>query len=381
MTWGTWERAQGVNLASRFPRCQANWASTGCRLSQEQSMGAPTWMAVGSGTSHRCSTGLGSGEWGNKFDTLGSLPWGSVVDLQLILSFWVCCTVVQFAFWVCCTVLHFRFGFVAVLSCCTLSFLFTTLLYAYILGLLHWCSVLHFRFGFAALLYAFLLGLLHFSPVVRFPFRFAALLSCCTVSVWVSYSAVQCAFWVCCTVLHFPVGVCCSVVQFAFWVCCTVLHFPVGSAAVLCSLPSGFAALLYTFLLWFTALFYTFLLGLGGAVQCAFWDCCTVLRFSVGVCCRVVQFASWICCTVLHFPIGVCCTVVLLYTFLLGLPLQHCKNCSGTSWGTWERVQGVNLASRFPRSLSNWASTGCSLSQDQSMGATNMDWSWFWRIP
>lgn len=89
-TRGTWERAQGVNLASRFPRSQSNWASTGCSLSQERSTGAPTWMGVGSGASHRCSTGLGSGEWGGQFDTLGSLPWGGVVGLNGVWVGGVC---------------------------------------------------------------------------------------------------------------------------------------------------------------------------------------------------------------------------------------------------------------------------------------------------
>ncbi len=28
-------------------------------------------------------------------------------------------------------------------------------------------------------------------------------------------------------------------------------------------------------------------------------------------------------------------------------------------WGTWQRIRGVALASKLPRSQSNWASKGC----------------------
>ena len=34
------------------------------------------------------------------------------------------------------------------------------------------------------------------------------------------------------------------------------------------------------------------------------------------------------------------------------------KNSSGMNWGTWQRLQGVDLASEFPKSQSDWASLG-----------------------
>lgn len=39
--------------------------------------------------------------------------------------------------------------------------------------------------------------------------------------------------------------------------------------------------------------------------------------------------------------------------------LQRCKKYSAIARGTWQRAQGINLASKFLRSRSNWASVGC----------------------
>ena len=70
-TQRTWQRPQSVNLGSEFLRSQSNWASIGCTMSQERSMGAPTWMVIGSGTSHRCSTDLESEEFKGQFRFIG----------------------------------------------------------------------------------------------------------------------------------------------------------------------------------------------------------------------------------------------------------------------------------------------------------------------
>ena len=74
---GTCQSAQSVNLASEFSGSQTNWTSVWCTMSLEQSMGAPTWMGLGSGASHRCSTGVGSEEFKGQFNTLSSLSGSS----------------------------------------------------------------------------------------------------------------------------------------------------------------------------------------------------------------------------------------------------------------------------------------------------------------
>ena len=51
------------------------------------------------------------------------------------------------------------------------------------------------------------------------------------------------------------------------------------------------------------------------------------------------------------------------------MQLHHCKNCSVTTKGACQRAQSVNLGSKFPRSQSSWESIGCTMSQEQSMGA------------
>lgn len=60
------------------------------------------------------------------------------------------------------------------------------------------------------------------------------------------------------------------------------------------------------------------------------------------------------------------CQSVVCYSFkyvsvlsVVSILLLTQQKCSGMDWGTWQRVKGVALASKFPRSQSDWVSMGC----------------------
>ena len=73
----SWQRTQGVKLASSSSRSQSSWASTGCARTNSHPCWGPHGSFLAQTASSGSSVGLRSGESGGQVDTLSSSPLSS----------------------------------------------------------------------------------------------------------------------------------------------------------------------------------------------------------------------------------------------------------------------------------------------------------------